>query len=602
MAKLLCHTRHVPVPITRILDARGATRVQVSPDERWVCYVTDVTGTQQLWRVPSAGGMPQRLSFDCDRVGVHRFSPDGSRIAYGTDVGGNEKWQVWVMDADGGNARRLTDRDDRIHHLRGWSADGRTLLVHTNLRDARFFDLCAYDVASGAMRVLHRHDGTASGATALADGAVVVTVNRRRGDENDLILVTPDGGTRRLTPDEPAARHLVVGAGKDHLMVRSDRGREFAGLAVLALDGRFEWVRTPEHDVEEADLSTTTRAYVVNDDGWSEVRVEGGGHEDAAAGLPRGAIAQDLIGDAVAVAGDTIAVAWARYDAPSTIYAARRGEPFRELVPPVLAGLRAEDLPETRLVSWTTFDGRVIPGFLLAPRGARDDARPTVIDVHGGPESQARPSWNPRSVALVAAGFNVLWPNVRGSTGYGKTYQALDDVEKRLDSVRDLDAAAAWLASAGIAPADRIGVIGQSYGGYMTLAAVAFFPERRWAAAVDVYGIANFLSFFEHTDAWRRPLRAAEYGDPEKDRDLLVSLSPITRLDAIRAPLMVIHGANDPRVPIGETEQIVAALRAKGREVEYLRYEDEGHGLSKTKNRADAYPKVVAFFQRHMGA
>src|SRR5262249_39148304 len=161
-------------------------------------------------------------------------------------------------------------------------------------------------------------------------------------------------------------------------------------------------------------------------------------------------------------------------------------------------------------------------------------------------------------------------------------------------SVRDLDAAAAWLAEAKIAPRDRIGVMGQSYGGFMTLAAIAFFPAREWAAAVDVYGIANFITFFEHTAEWRRPPPAVAYGDPAKDRDFLVSISPITKLDAIKAPLMVIHGANDPRVPIVETEQIVKALRERGREVQYLRYEDEGHSLAKVKNRADAYPRVLA--------
>ncbi len=587
-------------PIARILEARGATRVRVSPDERWVCYVTDLTGSPQLWRVPASGGMPARLTFDCDRVGAYRFSPDGSRIAYGADQGGDEKWQLWVMDADGGNARRLSERDDRIHHLRAWTHDGRGLLVLANLRDVRYFDLWSYDPAGGRSRPLYQHDGTASDATPLPDGSVVLTLDRRRGDENDLMLVTADGATRRLTPDDPPARHVVVGAAPDHLIVRTDRGREFSGLAVVRLDGTLEWVRTPEHDIEEAVVGRGV-AYAVNLDGRSEVHIEAGGDE-VVGGLPAGALALDLIGDSLGAAGETVAIAWARYDAPSTVYVARHGEPVRELVPPVLAGLVPSELPGSRLVSWPTFDGRRIPGFLLTPRGAPPGPRPTVIDVHGGPEAQARPNWNPRSVALVANGFNVLWPNVRGSTGYGKTYQSLDDVEKRLDSVRDLDAAAAWLSDAGIAPADRIGVIGQSYGGYMTLAAIAFFPERGWAAAVDVYGIANFLSFFEHTDAWRRPLRAAEYGDPVKDRDLLVALSPITRLDAIRAPLLVIHGANDPRVPIGETEQIVAALRAKGREVEYLRYEDEGHGLAKTKNRADAYPKVVAFFERHMRA
>ncbi len=593
----------MPTPIRRILDARGATRVRISPDGSWLGYVTDVTGTPQLWRAPIDGGAPSRLTFDCDRVGAYRISPDGRWIAYGADEGGNERWQVWVMNADGTGARRLTDDDDRIHHLRAWTQDGRSLVVHANLRDARFFDLLAYDVERGASRVLHRHDGTASGATPLDDGSVVVTVNRGRSDENHLLLITPDGAVRQLTPDDPPALHSVVGAVPGGLVLRSDRGRDFVGLATVALaDGAFNWLRKPEREVEDADLSGRLDAYVVNTDGYSEVRIADGDKDEVVKGFPPGSLALDLIGDGLALRDGTVAVAWARYDAPSTIFVARRGETARELIPPVLAGLAPKDLPEARLVEWPTFDGRRIPGFLLTPRGAAPGPRPTVIDVHGGPEGQARPNWNPRSVALVANGFNVLWPNVRGSSGYGKAYQALDDVQLRMDSVRDLDAAAAWLADAGIAPRDKIGVIGQSYGGYMTLAAIAFFPERNWAAAVDVYGIANFITFFEHTDPWRRPLRAVEYGDPVRDRDFLISISPITKLDAIRAPLMVIHGANDPRVPIVETEQTVAALRAKGREVEYLRYEDEGHGLAKTKNRADAYPKVLAFFQRHMGA
>jgi dipeptidyl aminopeptidase/acylaminoacyl peptidase len=318
------------------------------------------------------------------------------------------------------------------------------------------------------------------------------------------------------------------------------------------------------------------------------------------AGLPPGCLATDLIGDSLAFHDGTVAVSWGRYDAASTIFVIGRGEAARELVPPLMAGFEWSDLPETTLVSWPSFDGRRIPGFLLTRRGEAGGPRPTVIEVHGGPESQARPLWNPRTVALVTSGFNVLLPNVRGSTGYGKPYEALDDVRLRMDSVKDLDAAAGWLASANIAPENKIGVMGQSYGGFMVLAAIAFFPQRKWAAAVDVYGISNFITFFEHTDEWRRPLRATEYGDPAKDRDFLRSISPISKLGAIEAPLMVIHGANDPRVPIEETEQLVKALRDRGREVEYLRYEDEGHSLAKAKNRADAYPKVLAFFQRHM--
>ena len=593
----------MPASLDRILDARGATRVRIAPDESWLCYVTDITGTPQLWRVPTNGGVPRRLTFECDRVGAYRISPDGKRIAYGTDSGGDERWQLWVMDADGANARRLTDRDDRIHHLGAWTADSRSLLAMTNERDARYFDLWSHPLDGAAPRMLYQHDGTGADATALPDGGAVVRINRRRGDENHLVLVSPDGGNRVLTPDQPMALHSVVAAVPGGLIVRSDRGREFIGLATIAFDSAFKWLVTPEHDVEDdADASGRRDAYAVNVEGLTEVHLRDGDRDVTIGGLPPGTFPVDLIGDGLALVGGTLAVTWARYDAPATIYVSRDGEPFRELVPPAMAGLSARDLPDMRLVEWPTFDGRKIPGFLLTPRGASSGPRPTIIEVHGGPEGQARPNWTPRTVMFVANGFNVLQPNVRGSTGYGKTYQHLDDVARRLDSVRDLDAAAVWLADSAIAPRDKIGVIGQSYGGYMTLAAIAFFAERGWAAAVDVYGIANFLTFFEHTAEWRRPLRAVEYGDPQKDRDVLVAISPITRLDAIKAPLMVIHGANDPRVPIQETEQIVAALRTKGRDVEYLRYEDEGHSLAKAKNRAHAYPRVLAFFQRHMGA
>lgn len=587
-------------PLARILDARGATRVRISPDETWLCYVTDLTGTPQLWRVPTAGGMPTRLTFDCDRVGAYRISPDGERIAYGADLGGNERWQLWVMSADGTGARCISERDDRIHHLRSWTADGRALLVLANVRDERYFDLWSYPADGSAPRMLFQHDGVIADATALPDGGVIITTDRGRLDRTHLVLLAPDGGTTRLTPEEPEALHVVAGAVDGGVVVRTDRGREFVGLAAIGFDGSLRWLRSPDHEIEEAESEGRVDAYVANRDGLSEVRLVDGEREVVIAGLPEGAVANDLIGDSLALRGRTVAVAWSRYDAPSTVFVARDGEAAREVVPPILAGLAPADLPRSRLVSWESFDGRRIPGFLLTPRDATDGPRPTVIEVHGGPEGQARPIWNPRTVALVASGFNVLQPNVRGSTGYGKTYRALDDVRLRMDSVRDLDAAAAWLASEGIAPREGIGVMGQSYGGFMTLAAIAFFPERGWGAAVDVYGIANFLTFFEHTAAWRRPLRAAEYGDPVRDRAFLMSISPISRLDAIRAPLMVIHGANDPRVPIVETEQIVAALRSRGREVEYLRYEDEGHSLAKAKNRADAWPKVVAFFQQHL--
>jgi dipeptidyl aminopeptidase/acylaminoacyl peptidase len=431
----------------------------------------------------------------------------------------------------------------------------------------------------------------------------VVTTNRSRSDENHLTLVERDGSTRLLTPETPAAMHSDAHPYDGGVLVVSDRGRDKGAVARVGLDGSFAYLVTPDRVVDDLDVAGSRYAYGLNVDGRSEVHLVVDGRDSVVAGLPPGDLATDLIGNSLALAPDgTLAIAWARYDAPSAVYVARPGRPARLVVPAQMAGLAPEGLPGEELVTWQSFDGRTIPGFLLRPRGAPNGPRPTVVQVHGGPEGQARPLWNPLTVALVAAGFNVLQPNVRGSSGYGRAYMSLDDVRLRMDSVKDLDAGAAWLAQAGVAPANRIGVIGGSYGGFMTLAAITFCPERKWAAAVDIVGIASWATFFQKTAPWRRPLRAAEYGDPVKDADFLESISPLNFVDRIRAPLMVIHGANDPRVPVEEAEQIVATLRSRGRAVDYLRYADEGHGLAKAKNRADAWPKVVTFFQKYLAA
>ena len=593
----------MPPSLIRILDARGATRVSLSPDAGTLYFVSDLTGTMQLWSVSLSGGVPQRLSYEADRVGAYRISPDGSRIAYGADEGGDERWALWVMNADGTGARRVSARADRIHHVIDWTPDGRAVLAFANLRDERFFDLHEFPIDGGAARLRFRHDGTGFGATALGDGRVVVTTNRDRGDQNHLSLVERDGSVRLLTPPAPTAMHQAAHPYDDGILALSDRGRDVPGIARIGLDGSFRFLVAADRVIDDLSVASPHVAYAVNVDGRSEIRRVADAKDSAVAGLPPGDLATDLIGNSLAIARDgTVAIAWARFDAPSAIYVAPPNGPARLVVPPQMAGLAPDGLPVDELVSWPSFDGRKIPGFLLRPRGAPAGPRPTVVQVHGGPEGQARPLWNPLTVALVAAGFNVLQPNVRGSSGYGRAYLSLDDVRLRMDSVKDLDAAAAWLASSGVAPADRIGVIGGSYGGFMTLAAITFCAGRKWAAAVDIVGIASFRTFFAKTAAWRRPLRAAEYGDPEKDADFLESISPLNFIDRIEAPLMVIHGANDPRVPVEEAEQIVSTLRSRGRDVEYLRYEDEGHGLAKAKNRADAWPKVVQFFQKHMGA
>ena len=239
-----------------------------------------------------------------------------------------------------------------------------------------------------------------------------------------------------------------------------------------------------------------------------------------------------------------------------------------------------------------------IPAWYYLPGDDHADPRAGIIIVHGGPEGQSRADFRFLIQYLLQHGYAVLVPNVRGSTGYGKAYSHLDDVRKRMDSVADLAHAARWLGSQPEIDAGRLVVYGGSYGGFMVLSAITTYPEL-WAAAVDIVGISNLATFLENTSDYRRAHRAAEYGSLEHDRDFLESIAPINHLDAVTAPLIVIHGRNDPRVPVSEAEQLVAALEARGVPVRLVIFDDEGHGIVKLKNKQVAYPAIVEFLRSH---
>jgi dipeptidyl aminopeptidase/acylaminoacyl peptidase len=265
-----------------------------------------------------------------------------------------------------------------------------------------------------------------------------------------------------------------------------------------------------------------------------------------------------------------------------------------------LGGIEQKSFVEPTLIRYKTFDGRQISAWLYKPaKKGRRGGYPVIVSVHGGPEGQERPGFSPLYQYYISRGYAVFAPNVRGSTGYGKSFTHLDDVQKREDSVKDLAAAVTWLTTKGGADAKRIGVMGGRYGGYMTLAAITLYPDL-WAAAVDTVGIANFESFLKNTSGYRRREREVEYGRLDRDVDFLRSISPLNRVDRIKTPLFVIQGRNDPRVPYTEAEQIVSAIKKRGGIVEYKLYDDEGHGVAKLKNRLELYPLVADFLDKYL--
>ncbi len=584
--------------LDRFLSAPAASLPSYAADGR-LYFLNDAAGSAQVWeRLPDGAVRPRTAHRDA--VSFVAGSPVDGGAVFGRDAAGDERVQLYLLPPEG-EARALTAAPGVMHGWGAFAPDGRSVGVTANARDPAHADPCVVPLAGGPMRRLREVQGPHELLAWHPDGRSVLLASAPRAFESTLFRVDADTG--ESTPATPGAagwRHTNPRWRQDgaSFWLLTDRGREFLGLAWMEPGGEPRFLHAPDADVERLEVSPDGRflAVVANLGGWSELRLLDASTGDVAARPehPPGVI-QKLTWrpDGAAVAFDLL-----RPTRPGTIWSAGTdGAPARLLFAAAEAPDGARPWEED---AFPAHDGRPIPAFLIRPEGA-PPARgwPVLVWIHGGPEAQALPGWRPDLQAICALGVAVLVPNVRGSTGYGRGYAALDDRELRMDAVRDVASAHAWLAARPDVDPARIAVMGQSYGGWMTLMATAHYPDL-WAAAVEYYGIARWKTFFERTGPWRIGHRAAEYGDPVRDAELLEALSPLHRADAIRCPLLVAQGMTDPRVPPRESEQIVAALRRRGVPVEYLAFPDEGHGFLKRDNRRTACRAVMRFLARHL--
>jgi dipeptidyl aminopeptidase/acylaminoacyl peptidase len=419
-----------------------------------------------------------------------------------------------------------------------------------------------------------------------------------------LLVDVASGTVANLVPHSGDERYASPRFTRDGraIFVVSDKGREFMNLAFLPLQPESElvFITDEQHDIELFELAADRRtaALVFNIDGRSELRLYDLRDPRRPRELGRPRIEAGWITH-LSFANDaqSLAFSLSRGSLPDEIYRVdvRTAEVTR-WTDSDHANIDTSTLVDGTIERVRSFDGTEVPVIVYRPRGLPAGVRaPVIVNVHGGPEAQSVLWFSPVMQFLVGHGYIVVEPNVRGSTGFGKRYAHLDDIERREDAVRDLAEINRWLRTLPDVDPNRIAVMGGSYGGYMTLAAITLYPEL-WAAACDIVGIANFRTFLQNTAAYRRALREAEYGSLSQHGALLDRISPIHRVDRITTPLMVIHGARDPRVPVGEAEQIVAALRSRGRIVEYIRFENEGHGIARRENRIRAYGELVRFF------
>ena len=598
----------------RYLNIRSANAPSFSHDGKRLSFLTNITGVAEVWSVPidihaTTPAWPDQLTFRGERVAGASYSPVADVLLVSADVGGNEHDQLYLLSADGTVFTPLTFQPETIHRFGGWSPDGSRIIYSSNERDNRYFDIYERNVETGKTLQLLQHDGTNHAFRYSLDGRYVLLSRTYSNVSNQLFSMdTLTGETRTLTPEikDGYALHVMPAWSADMkgLYLLSNRGRQFLSLAWLDLDtAEMIYVRDDPWDVEDLALTRdgTRMALVINEDGYSRLQLfDVSKGWEARFELPVPVLPEGIYGVTWSKDGTRLAITLIRAnDAPDVWVWDVQEQVLWRATRSSLGGIPQESFVEPSLVRYATFDGRQIPAFLYLPHAREPRALPVVIHVHGGPESQSRPEFDPVVQYLVARGYAVLKPNVRGSTGYGYEYQSLDDVRLRMDSVADLQHAVFWLRESGIADSKRIAVMGGSYGGFMVLSAITTYPDL-WAAAVDIVGIANFVTFLENTGPWRRKLREAEYGSLERDREFLEQISPIRHVDRIVAPLFVVHGANDPRVPVGEAEQVVAALRSRNVPVEYMRFEDEGHGLVKRANRLVAYPAIARFLDAYM--
>ncbi len=603
-----------PVSILPYLSVRGAGSPAISPDGKWILYTSSVSGTAQIWRLPAKATpdgdcyWPEQLTFFSEPVTGTHYSPDGKWICFRMDEGGNEKGQLYMMPANGGPIDTIAYNPKAIH-WGGFSRYGKYIYYQSNAREEKYFDIFRMDVATRKVELLHQPSRTEGFAGVSPDNRWLL-ISRDSGNANDWLYIKdlttqkPTEEPRLLTPHTAPATYSGMRISLDgkRLYFFTDQDREFANRAYIDLQDPNAKVTFRENikwDVDQAVISVNEEIEVVthNVDGISQLKIYDfkTGKELPGPKLPEGGFINNI-----EISDDASKIAF-NYTSPTVIGAIfvfdRKRNVTEPITKPNFAGLDPKSFVAAKLIHYPSFDGQNIPALWYESPYAKSTKMPAIAYMHGGPEGQERPWFNSLVQYFVRRGYSVLIPNVRGSTGYGKSYASADNGVNRMTSVRDMEYANKWLAKQPTVDASRLIVYGGSYGGFMSLAAMTMQSDI-WAAGVDLFGIANFHSFLKNTGAWRQQNRIAEYGDPVRDSAFLVSISPLTHVDKISKPLFVFQGKNDPRVPHTESEQIVAAVRKKGVPVEYVLLEDEGHGISKRPNRIRVYNDLVNFLDR----
>jgi dipeptidyl aminopeptidase/acylaminoacyl peptidase len=593
--------------IEQLMSVTGYGGVSFSPDGKVLLVSSKKTGLENLYTVPVTGGPLTPVTRSTkETIGEIGYFPDDDRILYTSDQGGNELYHIYVRNPDGA-VRDLTPGHRHKSQFVAWAPDGRDFYLVTNERDPRFFDLYRYDAKTYARRRIFDNDAAYQVEAVSPDGGLVAL--SRIVDNATTVAYLYDTRSKTMTPIVPATHGVTTvpraftpdGAA---ILYTTDRGAEFQYLVRRDLKtGIQRSIFKSRWDVDGASFSPGGGYLLVrtNHDARAVVHLLDPRTYKVLV-LPETAPAA-VVGMTVARDAPLAAMVLSDGDTPGDVFLLdlRTGK-LRRFLDSLGGKVARHDLVRARHVRFKSYDGLPVPGLLYVPHGAkRGDRRPALIWVHGGPGWQSRVGFDPLIEYLVNHGYVCYQINNRGSIGDGKTFYHLDDRKHGDADLDDVVASKAMLVATGYVDPDRIVIAGESYGGYMVLAGLAFRPKA-FAAGVDLFGVSNWPELLSHTPPWWTDLNrllATEMGDYHTDGPYLRSISPYFHADRIRRPLLVLQGANDPRVKPVESQSIVEKVRANHVPVQYVVFPDEGHGFRKKANQIAAYKTIRAFLDRY---
>lgn len=580
----------------------------LSPDGKRTIVTCNMSGLPQLWAAATEGGWPEQLTALDDPVGGARWSPSGEWVAFSVSPGGGMNAQIYLMRPDGTGMRRVTAGGKDNNWLGEWTHDGRWLVLSSNRRDPASMDSYIYDVDSAELRLIAKNPGVGGIEDVSRDKSKAVLYRLENRSNNNLFLLDLKTGKEHLlTPHEGPGNFYGGTLSPDGATVylASDKDRDLVALARVRISasgapGPIETiVARDDAELDGFELTEDGKAAALfwNVAGRTELSFL---DVSTLKRTPGPKLPGDIAGASrFSRDGRLLPLVALGANAPADVWMlARTTGRMWQITKSPHAGVDLSSLVRPDLVRFKAHDGMALGGWLYRPRDFQAPG-PVVLSFHGGPEGQERPYFSAAYQALLARGIAVFAPNVRGSSGFGKKFVNLDNGPLRVNAVRDIKSCVDHIVESGVGDPKRIGIMGGSYGGYMTMAGLTEYPEL-FAAGANLFGVVNFATFFRDTEPWMAAISKIEYGDPGTQADMLRDLSPLTKVDRVVAPTIVLHGANDTNVPVVEAEQVVKSLKERGVPVEYVLFPDEGHGFRKTPNRITSNVAIVRWFEKYL--